>query len=176
MLVYRQMRAFTGPHRDLEDLAQSALEQILRSDFHGRSKLSTFTHSVCYHVWLKHLRFTFRFRARFVPLDDEQHWGEVDERDPASLLDDRRRLERLYTALNQVSLKRRAVVTLHDITGLEIAEIVEVVGAKEATVRTRLRDGRKKLRSLLANDPVFQGRPATSHVEPTPQELPCPQN
>lgn len=149
LLVYRQMRALTGPHRDLEDLAQTALEQILRADFRGESKLSTFTHSVCYHVWTKHLRFNYRFRARFVPAEGEDVPDNVDSADPASLLEDRRRFLRLYEALAQVSVKRRAVVALHDISELSVAEIASIVGTNEATVRTRLRDGRKKLRALL---------------------------
>jgi DNA-directed RNA polymerase specialized sigma24 family protein len=47
------------------------------------------------------------------------------------------------------------VVTLHDIAGLDIAEIAEIVGTKEATVRTRLRDGRRKLAQLLKSDEYF---------------------
>jgi len=155
LLVYRQMRSLIGPHRDLDDLAQTALEQILRAEFRGASKLSTFTHSVCYNVWLKHLRFNYRFRARFVPADAEDFPESVDPTNPGSLLEDRRRFTRLYQSLARVSAKRRAVVALHDISGLAVSEIAKVVGASEATVRTRLRDGRKKLRALLDDDPEF---------------------
>ena len=173
VLVYRQMRGFTGPHRDLEDLAQTALEQILRADFQGRSKFSTFTHSVCYRVWLKHLRFTTRFRARFVPSDEEEALP-ADTKDPETLLADQRKFARLYAALDRISVKGRAVVCLHDVVGLEISEIALIVSANEATVRTRLRDGRKKLRALLDNDPSFSGFCAERPLSTAQQETACP--
>ncbi len=65
------------------------------------------------------------------------------------------RYRRLYGALEQVSKKRRAVVALHDIAGLGVSEIAQIVDAKEATVRTRLRDGRKKLAQCLKADEYF---------------------
>jgi RNA polymerase sigma factor (sigma-70 family) len=177
LLVYRQMRALTGPHRDLDDLAQTALEQILRSSYRGEAKLSTFTHSVCYHVWVKHLRFSYRFRARFALAETDEQVSGVDATDPASLLADRRRFLRLYEALERVSVKRRAVVALHDVSGLDVPEIASIVGASEATVRTRLRDGRKKLRALLARDPEFsEGASDAPPQNPQRQELPCPQS
>jgi len=43
----------------------------------------------------------------------------------------------------------RAVVVLRDIEEHSIAEIAEIVGAGELTVRSRLRDGRKQLSQLL---------------------------
>jgi RNA polymerase sigma factor (sigma-70 family) len=176
LLVYRQMRALTGPHRDLDDLAQTALEQILRSRFRGESKLSTFTHSVCYHVWVKHLRFNYRFRARFVLAETEEPVSGVEATDPASLLEDRQRLLRLYEALERVSVKRRAVVALHDVSGLDVSEIASITGTSEATVRTRLRDGRKKLRALLARDPEFSQGASDAPPHNQRQELPCPQS
>jgi RNA polymerase sigma-70 factor, ECF subfamily len=179
LLVYRQMRALTGPHRDLDDLAQTALEQILRAEFRGDSKLSTFTHSVCYNVWTKHLRFNYRFRARFAPAESDDASEGVEATDPASLLEDRRRLLRLYEALSLVSVKRRAVVALHDISGLSVAEIADVVGTNEATVRTRLRDGRKKLRALLLDhdsDLFDPGEREATARALQHKEKPCPQS
>jgi RNA polymerase sigma factor (sigma-70 family) len=176
LLVYRQMRAFTGPHRDLDDLAQTALEQILIARFKGQSKFATFTHSVCYHVWLKHLRFGYRFRALFVSLDpcDTEELPCTSERsDATSLIEDHRRFMRLYQALDRVAPKRRAVVTLRDMRGLEIQEIATIMDASEATVRTRLRDGRKQLRHLLRDDPEFSlARDEECPLSPS-QELPC---
>lgn len=175
LLVYRQMRAFAGPHRDLEDLAQTALEQVLQADFRGQAKISTFTHAVCYHVWTKHLRFTYRFRSRFVAAEDDLQASDVETSDPASLLQDRRRLIALYEVLERVSVKRRAVVTLHDVVGLDVPEIAQIVAANEATVRTRLRDGRKRLRALLARHPEFASADDALPAN-LPEELPCPQS
>ncbi len=156
-LVYRQMRALVGPHRDLEDLIQTSLEQVHRSRdrFEGRSQFSTFTHAICYRVWLKHIRWSSRFGLRF-SLTLRGELPEVEDTTcPQTVLLEQERYRRLYAALERVSPKRRAVVVLHDMQGLDVEEIAHVVDAKVGTVRSRLRDGRKMLARLLENDPYF---------------------
>jgi DNA-directed RNA polymerase specialized sigma24 family protein len=44
---------------------------------------------------------------------------------------------------------------LRDIEELDISSIGEIVGAGEATVRSRLRDARRELSQLLRADPYF---------------------
>ena len=55
----------------------------------------------------------------------------------------------LHATLALLSEKYRAVVILHDIEERPVAEIAEIVGSGELTVRSRLRDGRKQLAKLL---------------------------
>lgn len=157
LLIYRQMRSLVGPHRDLDDLVQTALEQILKSRFEGRSQLSTFTHSICFRVWMKHLRSHYRWRALFSSQSDEQPKHTIDPKTPLAEIETNERLRHFYRVLDRVSPKRRAVVILHDISGEDVATIASIVGTSEATVRTRLRDGRKRLRELLEGD-LYYGR------------------
>lgn len=161
LLIYRQMRALAGPHPDLDDLAQAALEQVLRARFKGESKFSTFAHSICYHVWLKHLRWSYSWRSLFHLTGDGEtpELGEclhdvmrADER-----LEAHERCQKLYQVLDLLPPKQRAVVTLREISALEIEEIAQIVDAGEGTVRSRLRDGRKRLSELLKTDPYFMG-------------------
>ncbi|MES1183932.1 MAG: sigma factor-like helix-turn-helix DNA-binding protein, partial [Myxococcales bacterium] len=56
----------------------------------------------------------------------------------------------------------RTVVVLHDVEELSIAEIAGIVGSNELTVRSRLRDGRKRLRVLLSADQEFPLKPRVS--------------
>jgi DNA-directed RNA polymerase specialized sigma24 family protein len=51
---------------------------------------------------------------------------------------------------------------LHDVEELSIAEIAGIVGSNELTVRSRLRDGRKRLRVLLSADQEFPLKPRVS--------------
>jgi DNA-directed RNA polymerase specialized sigma24 family protein len=46
-------------------------------------------------------------------------------------------------------------VVLHDVEELSIAEIARIVGSNEMTVRSRLRDGRRRLRDLLSDQREF---------------------
>jgi RNA polymerase sigma-70 factor, ECF subfamily len=158
-LVYRQMHALAGRSRDLDDLVQTAAEQVLRSlsSFEGRSAPSTWTYRVCYHTLLKRRRFYQRWLLRFTYAEDVGSERLLVETSPdgGELLERRERIGRLRAALERVSPKRRAVVILHDLEELGIPEIAAIVGAKDTTVRSRLRDGRKQLAAELHADPYF---------------------
>ncbi|SRR5579883_1058805 len=157
-LVLRQMRVLAG-RRDVEELAQIAAEQAIRSlpAFEGRSKLSTWTFRICYLTVRKHDRWTRRWLRRFTLTDR----GELpDVVAPATTAPDEHvlreeRIGRVRAALEKLSSKRRVVVVLHDMEGLAIDEIADIVGAAPAAVRSRLRDGRNALAELLASDPYF---------------------
>lgn len=158
-LVYRQMHALAGRSQDLNDLAQTAAEQVFRSlsSFEGRSAPSTWTYRICYHTLLKRRRFYRRWFRRFAYAEDVGSERLLVETAPdgGQLFEHRERIGRLRAALDRVSPKRRAVVILHDLEEVEIAEIAAIVGAKETTVRSRLRDGRKQLAEELHGDPYF---------------------
>ena len=155
-IVHRQMRSIVGPTRDLEDLTQMALEQVLRGieRYDGRAKLSTFTYRICAHVALNHWRWWRRWLRSFeMGIDDR---GDV----PASGGDSAlaaERARRVHGALERLDPARRLALTLADLEGLTSAEIAEIVDCPEPTVRSRLRQARLDLSSALRRDPYFKG-------------------
>ncbi len=156
-LVYRQMNALWGRWRnDFDDLVQVASEHALRSlpSFRRESELSTWTYKICYRTVMRHRRWSSRWLRRFT-LDAPS--ADVTDRatDACANLEAAERVQRMRSALDRLSKKLRAVVVLRDLEGLEILEIAEIVGAGEATVRSRLRDGRRRLSELLRADPYF---------------------
>lgn len=156
-LLYRQMRALAGPRQDLDDLVQAAAERALKAleRFEGRSSLSTFTYGIVYRTLIDEQRWYRRFRRRF---SAEAH-DEGDELTfPRSSEADLRELERarrLYAALDQLPREKRAALILHDLEGLDVAQVATISGANELTVRSRLRDAHKKLLQILSRDPLF---------------------
>ncbi len=164
-LLYRQMRALVGRRADLDDLVQMAAERALRSlpTFDGRSALSTWTYSIAYHTLLDHERWYRRWARRFA-LTETERVAHVPTmaRSADALYDDATRAARLRTALDRLPPEKRTVIVLCDLEERSVREIADIVGANELTVRSRLRDGRKKLAALLSADPSFQldeGRP-----------------
>ena len=153
-LVYRCMRSLVAPNdRDFEDLVQAAATEVWRAreSFQGRSELSGWVYGVCYRVLLNHRRFWRRFRLRFdIGID-----SEPTSESPASLelIDERQRAEKLRDALGRLNDKHRAVVVLHDLEGFDVSEIAAIVATNPLTVRSRLRDGRRRLRRLLKLEP-----------------------
>jgi RNA polymerase sigma-70 factor (ECF subfamily) len=139
---------------DLDDLAQTAAEQVFRDlkSFDGRSSLVTWIYTICYRVLLRHRRWYRRFQARFL-LQAEDFAIASDAASPHTALEERQSVAALHLALARMSDKYRTVVVLCDLEGIPVAEVSEIVCAGELTVRSRLRDGRKQLHKLLRNEP-----------------------
>jgi RNA polymerase sigma-70 factor (ECF subfamily) len=57
--------------------------------------------------------------------------------------------EKLNEALQKLSIKHRTVITLFEIDGLSHAEIAEVMGCSEGTVRSRLHYAKQFLQGEL---------------------------
>jgi RNA polymerase sigma-70 factor (ECF subfamily) len=156
-LLYRQMRALAGPRQDLDDLVQAAAERVVKAleRFERRSSLATFTYGIVYRTLIDQQRWYRRFQRRFS--QSSQH--EVDELAfPRSSETDLRELERarrLYAALDTLPQEKRATLILHDLEGLDVADVATISGVGELTVRSRLRDAHKKLADILRQDPLF---------------------
>ncbi|RYZ02128.1 MAG: RNA polymerase sigma factor [Myxococcales bacterium] len=156
-LLYRQMRSLAGPRQDLDDLVQAAAERALKAleRFEGRSSLSTFTYGIVYRTLLDHQRWYRRFQRRFTVETAEEADHPSFPRTSETDLRELSRARRLYVALDRLPSEKRAALILHDLEGLDVAEVAVICGAGELTVRSRLRDAHKKLAELLRKDPLF---------------------
>jgi RNA polymerase sigma-70 factor (ECF subfamily) len=156
-LLYRQMRALAGPRQDLDDLVQAAAERALKAlvRFEGRSSLSTFTYGIVYRTLVDHQRWFRRFQRRFTLDSPEEPADLAFPRTSETDLRELTRARRLYAALDELSHEKRATLILHDLEGLEVADVAAISGAGEGTVRSRLRDAHKKLAEILRKDPLF---------------------
>ncbi|HEY6080256.1 MAG TPA: RNA polymerase sigma factor [Polyangiaceae bacterium] len=157
--VFRHMRTLAGSGAsDLDDLVQVAAEQVFKKlpSFEGRSDVLTWVYAVCYRVLLKQRRWYRRWSVRFRFEQEGDPVALVAEGAlPSAGVERRERARVLQAALSRLSERHRAVVVLHDLEELSIAEVAVVVDCNELTARSRLRDGRKRLRALLDADPAF---------------------
>ncbi len=156
-LLYRQMRALAGPRQDLDDLVQAAAERALKAleRFEGRSSLSTFTYGIVYRTLLDQQRWYRRFQQRFSLDSREEPDALTFPRSSETDLRELQRARRLYAALDELPSEKRAALILHDLEGLDVADVAAISGANERTVRSRLRDAHKKLAEILRKDPLF---------------------
>jgi len=60
--------------------------------------------------------------------------------------------ERVHYALDQIPLHHREVLTLHFLEDLSLAEISEVLGIQEGTVKSRLHYAKRTLREILEKE------------------------
>ena len=160
-LLYRQMHALAGPRRDLDDLVQTAAERALRAwpRFRGQSALSTWTYQIAYRTFVDELRWFGRWQRRFGLWGDvpRSEWrrSEADAASTEAATIQLERARRLHAALEQLPPAKRAVVVLYELEQLSAAEVATIVGTNERTVRSRLRDGLRRLADLLRADPLF---------------------
>jgi RNA polymerase sigma-70 factor (ECF subfamily) len=143
--LYRLARRLTASKDDARDRVQETFlraAQSLRSVPCGRPAEEAWLVRVLINiqrdVWR---RDAVRTRASLV--------AETSAPDIESALDAKRIVWRALTALTP---RRRAVIVLHDLEGLDISQIARLLGIATVTVRWHLARGRRELRQLLKGD------------------------
>jgi RNA polymerase sigma-70 factor, ECF subfamily len=145
-----------GDRSDLDDLVQEVFVIAFRGmdRFRGDSKLSTWLYRICVNVALGRLRTRSRKPPPLPTPDPLGDRASDPNESPERLLLRREDVQRVYRALDELAPKKRVVLVLHEIDGLDIKEIAEIVGAPLVTVRTRLHYARKDFYRLLAGEGV----------------------
>lgn len=152
-----------GDRTDLEDLVQEVFVIAFRGldRFRGDARLSTWLYRICVNVALGRIR-TRRRRPNAIgvaDLDATAMDPSLTERPetPEKSLERRQDRERVYHALEQLAPKKRIVLYLHEIEGLDLKEIAYLVDSNPVTVRTRLFYARREFYRVLAGEPADGG-------------------
>jgi RNA polymerase sigma-70 factor (ECF subfamily) len=146
--------AFLVPRSDLEDTLQEVFIEVYRSlkRFEGRSAFTTWLYRVTVHVAMKARRKQTRSRLDIV----EELPETVDPAaSPSDTFLSAERQARVEVLLESLSPKKRAVLVMHDLRGMEAARIAEILDTNILTVRTRLFYARREFEKLAANDPAL---------------------
>lgn len=152
-----------GDRTDLEDLVQEVFVIAFRGldRFRGDARLSTWLYRICVNVALGRIR-TRRRRPNAIGVTDLDATAmdpSLTERPetPEKSLERRQDRERVYHALEQLAPKKRIVLYLHEIEGLDLKEIAYLVDSNPVTVRTRLFYARREFYRVLAGEPADGG-------------------
>ena len=146
------------------DLAADAVQEAFASaldhidGFRGEARLSTWLHRI---VFTKSIDL-LRRRRREEPLPEQEAEkltaedlrlgrGPSSARPPDELLRGKETRAALEKALGRLTPLQRAVFELKETEGRPTAEVAEILGTAEPTVRVHLHRARLKLRDLLAD-------------------------
>jgi RNA polymerase sigma-70 factor (ECF subfamily) len=147
-----------GDRTDLDDLVQEVFVIAFRglANFRGDARLSTWLYRVCVNVALGRMRLRSR-RPQAFGVDDLEAASakSVDTERPETperALERAQDRARVYRALDKMAPKKRIVLYLHEIEGLDLKEIAYLVESNAVTVRTRLFYARKEFYKLVASD------------------------
>src|SRR4051812_12012685 len=148
-----------GDRTDLDDLVQEVFVIAFRGleRFRGDARLSTWLYRICVNVALGRIRMRKR-RPMAIGVDNldtavfDPSLTERPEQ-PDRSLERRQDQARVYAALEKLAPKKRIVLYLHEIEGLDLKEIAYLVDSNPVTVRTRLFYARREFYKLLTGEP-----------------------
>jgi RNA polymerase sigma-70 factor (ECF subfamily) len=131
------------------DSALDVLQDVWLKVFRGIHKLRdpgslrTWLYSVTHGIAVDRIRKNYaRERAEAVHLDDFQ-----EEKELSFGAED---AEAIHQALSELGLKHREVLVLHFLEDLSVAEIAEVVGCSEGTVKSRMHYAKRAMKEVLS--------------------------
>jgi RNA polymerase sigma-70 factor (ECF subfamily) len=134
---------------DVDDVAQEALIAVLRGlpSYEGEGTFYSWSDRVIARATFAWMR-RERQRRKVVRAPMELETPTC----PAGLPDEYVGRRRLVEALDQLPAEQRYVLVLHHVLGITVPEIAQEIHAPAETVRTRLRTGRNRLRTLVDRD------------------------
>ena len=145
--VYRLAYRLAGEDELARDFTQltfiRAFERI--ADFRGESSLATWLHTIGVSIALNGLRKVKTARNREAPIEAASDIGTLNREAEPDLK------VRLQAAIDSLSDKYRTVFLMHDVEGFTHEEIADALGIPVGTSKTRLFQGRAKLREALAD-------------------------
>ena len=145
--VYRLAYRLAGADARARDFTQltfiRAFEKI--GDFRFESSLSTWLHTIGVSIALNGLRKVKTARNREAPIEAAASIGTITREAEPDLK------TRLNAAIDSFSEKYRTVFLMHDVEGFTHEEIGAALGIPPGTSKTRLFQGRAKLREALAD-------------------------
>lgn len=145
---YRTIFAYfyrnTGDYHRSCDLTQEVFVKAV-------SAIPAYKNNGKFKAWLfsiasNHLRNDWRYRKNHPQEELAENTGKVSE------VPNETQKAELEEAMGKLPREQREAVTLKYYHGLKIAEIAKVTGAKDATVKSRLKYGLEKLKKLLGDE------------------------
>jgi RNA polymerase sigma-70 factor, ECF subfamily len=164
--IFNTAYRILGEEASAEDALQETLLNVYRgiSNFRGDAKVSTWISRITINVCLGMLRKSKN--RQFMELEDDLT-GDLPA-DPTPFIDPlaHTSMEELKALVrdvfNRMTGKQEIVVRLHDMEGLTIQEISEIIGCPVGTIKSRLFYGRQEFKAIFNS--LMNGRFKASSV------------
>jgi RNA polymerase sigma-70 factor (ECF subfamily) len=156
--VEQVLARLAGPTADLEDLVQTTLVAAVTAfpRFRGEASIKTWLTRIAVHVFHEYLRRPERKRK--VSLEVLAGGTTPIDRSPPpdEVVDQRRRLERLYHHLDAIGAKKRIAFILHVIEGRPVDEVAAIARASVVATKSRIFWARRELLARVRKDPSLR--------------------
>jgi len=151
-LVWHLILRMVSQYEDAEDLSQEVFLRVYRDihKFRGESKLSTWIGSIAYNAATDYLR--KRGRKQKVMVDYNDIIPDIRTDDIATPLEELSREDTkkmIHVIIERMPVQFRTVITLYHLEQFSYAEITEVTGMPEGTVKSYISRGRAFIKEKL---------------------------
>lgn len=152
-MVDRMVRRMLGPWHESEDLVQEVFLRLLRqiTTLREPKALTAFIMAITTHVAQSEMRRDWI--RRLLRKEQVLHAPVTTPCGPDD--DARESLGRLYFHLSKLSAEDRIVFTLRFVEGMELKEMVPVLGLSLATIKRRLTHASGRLAHRVGKDPTL---------------------
>lgn len=133
---------------DSEDLTQQTFRQLcLTGDtFRGDSSFRTWLFRIAHNILIDHIRRQRRRECVDFDLDSLRDLGAT----PSSVIGRSRQITRLARALREIPVREQIVLEMNFWQGCSHAEIAATLDIPVGTIKTRILQGKARLRTLLS--------------------------
>ena len=158
--LYAFALKLTHAQDDAEDLVSETVVRALEKwrQYQAGTNIRAWLFTILYHSFVSRKR---RIEKREVhPSDDREGWSAFDavgEMDPEGAFFDSFIDEQVTAAIDELPDEYRETVVLSDVHSLRYAEIAEILGVPEGTVKSRLFRARRMLQKKLVEYAVEMG-------------------
>jgi RNA polymerase sigma-70 factor (ECF subfamily) len=148
------LRTMGNPEDAADGLQDGMIAAFRRAgSYRGEAAVTTWLHRVVVNACLDRIRAAKIRRLEALPDDVEDRGtlvatAEHDDR-PEEAAEDAERRRRVLAALATLPPEQRAALVLVDMEGYPVAEVAEMLGCAEGTVKSRCSRGRTRLAALL---------------------------
>jgi RNA polymerase sigma-70 factor, ECF subfamily len=147
--IYWVARRMSGNHLDADDIVQDVLITMYKNlkSFQFKSSLFTWIYKVTYTRTLNHLK-KRKIKEAF-SLEDKNVKGIKENFSILKNLEDKERLEKVETCLQQIPRKQREVFIMRNFDELSYEEISEITGTSVGALKASYFHSVKKLMELM---------------------------
>jgi RNA polymerase sigma-70 factor (ECF subfamily) len=154
--IYNDLLRLTQNRTEAEDLTQETFIRVHRklSTFRGEAKLDTWLYRIATNISFDYFRRYSTHQAKAsLPFEETDRGGEMifnkTTSSPELLVAQSEMSTCVERFIQRLPPDHRVVLVLHELQGLKISEIADVLDCSLSTVKIRLHRARKKLRETL---------------------------
>ena len=161
--IYAFLRRLTANDADAADLTQRTFGRVWQAlpTFAGRSSVSSWMHSIAYHVYVD-----WRRADRHTEPRSSEWWAArpAPGATPAEIVAHADLAAAVYGSVHELEPDLRHTVQLHYYQNLTLQETADALGVATSTVKYRLRQALAELQRKLASEPNSLTSTATSRI------------